>query len=169
MMILSCTKKIRDKLKKSKELEDEKVDLSISNWYVDLIRLNRKEYYLFTNSVMLYSFLTYIGTEKEKKNLESIFRSKLIEAIKADFGISESSFESKLFTDNDFRYVKTNSRSILGVMNDYKYQIEVLIWHKEITEEDYESLRHYLNECPMSTINYSSGKKEMAKFLSISE
>jgi hypothetical protein len=117
----------------------------------------------------LYSFLTYIGTEREKKNLEGIFRSKLIEAIKMDYGLPEHSFESLLFTSRDFRYVKTNSRSILGVMNDYKYQLEVQIWHKEVAEEDYESLRYYLNECPMSTIKYSSGKKEMAKFLNKQE
>lgn len=167
MPTLSCTKKVRDKLKKHKLISDEKVDTGLQNWYVDLLRIKRKEYYLFTNSVTLYSLLIYMGTEKERKNLEQIFFGKLKEAIVADFGVPASLVESIFLDEEEFVYTKTNSRSVLGVMNDFKFQVEVFASHHQTPEGRYEEWRSYLNKCPVSTINYSKPMKEMEKILNL--
>ena len=163
-MILSCTKKVRDKLKKHKVISETGFDVGLHNWYVDTLRIGRKEYYLFTNSVTLYSIVIYFGTQNERKNIETIFKSSLIEALFTDFRVPIDLIESKLL-DNEFIYSKTKSRAILGTMNDFKWQAEVQVLHKEIPEGKIESVRYWLNDCPMSLIGYSNGRMEMEKIL----
>ena len=85
-MVFSCTKKVLDELRKYKPIEDQKVDVDLWNWYVDLITLERNHYFLFTNSKTLFSFFIYAETKVELQNIEEKFKKKLEEMIVREIG-----------------------------------------------------------------------------------
>lgn len=164
-MIFSCTKKVIDKIKKYKPVEKSKESIGLYNWYVDLINLERKNYFLFTNSKTLFSFFVYAGTKKELENIETIFESRLREQVIRDIGTLKEYQDKALFSNENYRFVKTNNRSILGSMNDFKHQIKIQVWHKGELSKTYELINHLLNEVPMGGIDYDFPKRRMKKEL----
>lgn len=100
-MIFSCTKKVLDKVKKFKIIEQAKVDVDFYNWYVDAITLERKTHFLFTNSTTLFSFFVYAGTKKELQNIEQLFAARLTELIDKEIGISDH-YNKNVFTKTNY-------------------------------------------------------------------
>lgn len=164
-MVFSCTKKVLDKIKKYKTVEIDKEEIGFYNWYIDLINLERKNYFLFTNSKTLFSFFVYAGTKKELINIEKIFETKLKELIVREIGTSSKYFENLLPNNNTFRFLKTNSRSIIGSMNDFKIQIKVHIQHKGELKYSYDSINHLINKVPMGALKYAQPVEIMKKEL----
>jgi hypothetical protein len=160
-MNFSCTKKVLDKLKKYKSIENSKAEIGIWNWYVDQINLERKNYFLFTNSKTLFSFILYAGTKRELENIEFLFEEKLKEMIIREIGSNSKYIENALKESNSHKFMKTDSRSVLGSMNDFKQQIRVQLWHKGELAQTYDLINHYINEVPMGAINYNSPSTEM--------
>lgn len=153
-MTFSCTKKVLDKLKKYKAIENDKVEIGLFNWYIDLINLERKNYFLFTHSKTLFSFFIYAGTKKELQNIETLFESKLQEQIIKEIG-TDPMLLQKIFPEKkEYRFIKTNSRAVLGSMNDFKNQIKVHIWHKGSLNQTYDLINHLLNDVPMGALKY---------------
>lgn len=153
-MIFSCTKKVLDKLKKHHVIENDKEEIGIFNWYVDSINLDRKNYFLFTNSKTLFSFVVYAGTKKELINIENLFEEKLKEQIIREVGSNPKYFE-QLFGKEQTKFVKTNSRSILGSMNDFKYHVNFHNQDKERVGQTYDMINHLINKMPMRTLDYA--------------
>lgn len=155
-MTFSCTTKVISKIKNLKNVSETKSEIELSNWYVDLLNLNRKTYFLFTNSISLFSFLIYAGTKKEIKALEDLFTAKLKEQIIREYGITylrNTYFESPF---KNITYNKTNSRSILGSMNDFKLNIKASVELNGLDLESINSINHYLNIMPMGYLKYKS-------------
>ena len=169
-MIFSCTKKVLDKLKKHKPVENAKEEIGPYNWYVDLINLDRKNYFLFTHSKTLFSFFVYAGTKKQLVNIELIFAQRLQEQIIRDIGTLDS-YQEKLFPpeDHPHRFIKTNSRSVVGSMVDFKYQLHAHNEGPGSIIEKYERLNQWLNQLPMGALKYDNPKKRMKQFLEASE
>ena len=164
-MIFSCTKKVQDKLKKVRPVEASKEEIGLHNWYVDLINLERKNYFLFTNSLTLFSFFIYAGTKKELANIEQLFSDKLKEMIVREVGSGDSLLKAAFSKDLTARFIKTNSRSVLGSMNDFKEQIKIQVWHKGALYKSYDLINHLINKVPMSGIQYDYPRDRMKKEL----
>ena len=164
-MVFSCTKRVIDKIGKYKEVENVKEEIGLYNWYVDLINLERKNYFLFTNSKTLFSFFVYAGTKKELEKIEGIFEEKLKEQIVREVGTS-TKYLDELFPEKEVnRFVKTNSRSVLGSMNDFKHQIRGHIWHKGKLNQTYNYINHLINRIPMGGIKNKYPKTKMKEEL----
>lgn len=153
-MKFSCTSKIlktiKDKTIYSSEIDDE------FNWYVDLMKLRRKRYFLFTHENTLFSFLAYMGTKKHLDEFSIHFQHKLIEQIIKIYGFNEVAINE---LDKHFKkvfYCKTANRSVLGSMNDFKINIKSRIEKDGNSDEVINSINHYLNIMPMGMLNYQS-------------
>lgn len=166
-MTFSCTKKVQDRLKKFHAVEMVKVEPDFYNWYIDQIILERKKFFLFTHAQTLFSFFIYFGTQGEIKNLSPLFKQKLEEQIIREISSQEAYLQAALPDGIADRFVKTNSRSILGSMNDFKYQIEAQVWHKGPLSRTYSLINHLINQVPMSGIAMNlpqrKFKEELAK------
>lgn len=149
-MIFSCTKKVINKLKKVRDFENSKEDIGLHNWYLNFINLERKNHILFTNSKTLFSFFIYAGTKKEHNQIEILFEEKLSELIIREFSSSSEVLEKLLPKDRNYHFTKTNSRSILGSMNELAYQIDVQLWHRGSLSRSYDVINHSINKIPMS-------------------
>lgn len=165
-MIFSCTKKVLDKLKKYKPVENAKEETGRYNWYVDRMNLDRKSYFLFTHSQTLFSFFVYAGTKKQLENIELIFAQNLQEQVIRQIGTLDI-YMKNLFPpeDQNHRFIKTNNRSVVGSMNDFKNNIDA---HNDTPGgiiEKYYSLNKMLNRIPMGALKYDYPKDRMKKML----
>lgn len=160
-MIFSCTKKVRDKIKKYKPILNTKEEISFFNWYVDSIIVERKKHFLFTNSKTLYSFFFYVGTKKEIENIEVLFEEKLIKSIQNDFQIDIDVLKGIFKENRSYSYHKTNSRSVLGSMNDMKNHLQYH-FDDDYGINDYKAEHnYYLNEMYMGALKYEKPKNIM--------
>lgn len=150
-----------DKIKKHKLIEDGKGEINFYNWYVDSLILERKKYFLFTNSKNLFSFFFYCDSEKEIKKNQELFENKLAEQILREVGTNGKCFENLFPKNSKPRYLKTNSRSILESMNDFKFQIKFLSNYHGKLKKSYNLTNHLINEIPMKSLNYDQSVKAM--------
>jgi hypothetical protein len=69
--------------------------------------------------------------------------------------ISQNQIESVLSECEDIKYKKTNNRSVIGSMNDQKFQLEYLIQAEGgLGRTDIYELNHKLNRNILSAIEY---------------
>ena len=127
----------------------------IGNWYANIFRINRRKCVLFTNEPSLYSFLVPGLKKKELTNIKYVFLTNMKLNLQAE-KIEEYIINKVVLEYNEIQFSKTNSRSILGSMNDMKYQYEAFTY----SDPEY-SLRNILyinkkvNRTPMSAIKYA--------------
>jgi len=164
-MIFSCTKKVLSQLGKVKEVENRKEELGFYNWYVDLMVLDRRRYFLFTHSESLFSFFIYAGTKKQLKSIELLFEMQLQEMITREIGSNRNYLKAAFAGNDEYSFVKTNSRKVLGSMTDYKRQIEIQLWHKGPLSETHDMIHHLINQCPMSSLAYANAQSTMKRLL----
>ena len=165
-MIFSCTKKVLDKLKKYKSIENAKEETGRYNWYVDLIKLERRNYFLFTHSETLFSFFVYAGTKMQLENIELIFAQNLQEQIIRQIGTLDIYFKNLFLPeDQGHRFIKTNNRSVVGSMNDFKNQLYPHNYPPGNITEKYQLLNRMLNRIPMSGLKYDFPIDRMKKML----
>lgn len=164
-MIFSCTKKVRDKLSKYYPVEEAKVEIGRYNWYVDLLVLDRKNYFLFTHAETLFSFFVYMGTKRELQQLEVRFTKRLSEQLKQSIPQSLPQLD-KLLTSTPTRFVKTDSRSILGSMRQLKLMILAhLNYGNRSLATGYDAINYHLNQMVMFTIELNYPDRQMAQLL----
>lgn len=166
-MVFSCTKKVLDKVKKFNIVEPDKVETNFYNWYVDSIILERKTYFLFTNSVTLFSFFVYAGTKKELQNIEQIFAAKLTEQIEQEIGTASHYLKNAFPESQLYQFTKTNSASVLGSMNDIKQQIKIQLWHKGELKFTYDLINQLINRCPARALKYTTSRKKIKEVLDL--
>jgi len=142
-MILCCTKKVLDKLKKYQPIENIKTEIDLHTWYVDLITVKRKNYFLCVHAQSLTAFIFYAGTKKEYSNIQQLFEKNMKAFFVQEIGRSFQQFEKLLPEDRTFRFVKTNSRSVLGNMRDMKMMLDY--YADESIENRLPEITHSLN------------------------
>jgi len=67
------------------------------------------------------------------------------------------------------RFTRSNSRSVLGSMNDLQFQVQVHIHHDGgLANTDMVDLHRRLNRVPMSAIGYGYAVERLREFLAVS-
>jgi len=155
-LIFSCTNKVIKRLEPLKQVVIDKQEKQLINWYVDQITFERKKHFLFTNSKTLFSFIIYFGTKKEILNFQSIFANKYKEQIIRLFGFNQSFIDSINEELRILKFCKTNNRSILGSMNDFKLNASSRIKQEILNNETLNSINFYLNQMPMGSLKYKN-------------
>ena len=151
MQILQCTAKLR------KEMGLKKGDLTnliaetelLGAWHANLIYANRRKAVLFVNDITLINFIVLNLKREDIKNLSDLFRETLFHFLIAE-GFSEKIVETVMKEYVPIKYTKTNSKSVLGSMNDYAYQYKYYIRYGEFLPD----IIHKLNRMPMGALNY---------------
>ncbi len=57
--------------------------------------------------------------------------------------------------------MKTNSRQVLGSMNDFKWQIQVRVDIDGLSQSAHDSINHSLNTIPMGALKYENSRETM--------
>lgn len=128
MLILRCTAKLRKEmgLNETGLYDGENPESPLDIWFANLLRISRRKCVLFTHAESLFSFLTFNASKARLKNLDSVFREGLNEAMNLE-GFDPNVISQLMGDYEDARCARTDSRKVLGSMNDlaslYKYHI----------------------------------------------
>lgn len=128
MIQFRCTNKVQTQLGiKPNELSDIKEpDSTLGNWYVNLTTIDRRKTFLFVNERTLLSFILYGVKKSHTPEIHEIFLKALTQLLTIEkIGLKKINKIHKEYFDLEF--TKTDSRKVLGNMNEimdhYKYYI----------------------------------------------
>jgi hypothetical protein len=163
MAIIRCTTKLLNELG-AKPINAPDQPPGLCDWHANLLRLERKKYVLFTNDQTLYSLLVrWMETPRSADFLER-FRLGLFKSLMGE-GIDDVQVEYVLSEHTQVMITKTNSRSVLGSMNDLAFQIKSMTRVSKLADADLSEINRQLNRIPMSAIKYNVSIDEMKRRL----
>jgi hypothetical protein len=156
MQLIRCTKKLQKEmgLKKSDFSVDEPQKSYFGSWHANLIYIDGKKCLLFVNDKTLFNFIVPDILRAQIKELPSIFRTNLA-CVLATEGVPERAKTKIMSEYESIQYANTNSKSILGSMNDlafhYKYHIQS---EGGVHSYAVPSIIKKLNHMPMGALEY---------------
>jgi len=163
MGIIRCTAKLLTELK-TKPTNGPSQSSAWCDWHANLLWVDRKKCLLFTNNQTLYSFFLPSMKKPILENFEEVFRLGLFKSLMTE-GFAETQIEY-VFREQHIVIAKTNSRSILGSMNDLAFQIKSMVYATGgLANADLSEINRQLNRIPMSAIKYKVSIDELKRLL----
>ena len=168
MVTIRCTTKLLKELGTKPTIAPAQPP-SLSDWHANLLRVDRKKCVLFTNDLTLYSFLIHMVKTPLSGGFGELFRLGLLKSLMSD-GLDNPQARHMLVSQGSIMVAKTNSRSILGSMNDLGFQIKCIVHTMGgLAISDLSKINQQLNNIPMSAIKYSFSIEELRHRLAESE
>lgn len=156
MIQLRCTKKVLEYLgiKKDQLCDFQDSDTLLGNWYLNMINIERRKILIFMNENTLLSFLVY-GMKKDKiDKLPEIFLGGLDQVLRYE-GIKDRKIDYVLNQNILIEITKTNSRSLLGNLNDLIYlYISMIDAQGGIQYCDMTKIIKQINRTPQRNLNW---------------
>ncbi|MEL7563231.1 hypothetical protein [Dehalogenimonas sp. 4OHTPN] len=138
---------------------------SLWDWHANLLRIERKRWVLFTNDQTLYSFFVRFGKRPLFPDFVELFRLGLFKNLMGE-GLTEPLIDCALKDYRNVTIAKTNSRSVLGSMNDLAFQLKCSIETMGgLDRADLSEVGRRLNRIPMSAIKYHCSIDELKRRL----
>jgi hypothetical protein len=156
MQLIRCTKKLQKEmgLSKASLSESEPADACLGSWHANLIFIARRKCVLFVNDKTLFNFIVPDVSRAQLKALSGLFVSWLA-CVLAEEEIPEYVREKIMAEYSQIEYANTNSKSILGSMNDLAYHYEYLILSEGgVHSPAVPGIIKRLNHMPMGAIKY---------------
>jgi hypothetical protein len=122
MQLIRCTKKLQKEmgLKPSDLCAEGPCFSYLGPWHANLIYINRRKCVLFANDRTLFNFIVPDVTRATIRELDKLFTGYL-SCILADEGFADADRARILSEYDEIRFANTNSKSVLGSMNDLAF------------------------------------------------
>ncbi len=150
MFIICCTQKLFKRTRLTVEPLLTNSTNALGNWYADLLFVNRYQMLLFVNE---NSRLAIITPAKEARSMTKHLTQHLTEFLQT-MQVPQGWIDAEIQEMQENHFSKTNSRSVLGTMNDYRYQIEWRIHDTGVASPL--DLTMHLRDCPCGPLKYAS-------------
>ena len=153
MQLIKCTKKLLDELQQKPTSEFVQVN-KLGSWHANIFHIERRKCVLVTNDLTLYAmFIPYL-TKPDFKAFHIVFGQNLFKNLLYE-NLLQSEIETALEEYKEIQYAKTDSRSVLGTMNEQKFQVEYMV-HAEggMDNTDIYALNSKLNRSIFSPTKY---------------
>jgi hypothetical protein len=156
MLHLRCTNAVQKAFSiKSSDLENELLDEAIwGSWYVNILDIGRKKSLIFVSEKTLMSFV-HVGVKKSectKEKLPFIFYDGLFRLVQM-MGLSANEISKVMDSHHSWSYAKTDSRSMLGNMNELVSHYQYFL-HPESDEISDHELFEFMSTIIMKNIDY---------------
>lgn len=159
-MILRLTKKAADYFHIKLVKSEKKAENDLCEWYCNLFIANRRKYFLVVNAITLYSIIFPAKGIKNESGFINSFLSELSDQMISD-GFNDI-FDNKIKNNcEEVYYYKTESRSVLGSMND---MINMLKYSIEVGDSSEREINDLCNRTPFTSINPNIPKTYIAKY-----
>ena len=171
MAILRCTRKLLKELRvKDNDLVQESETPSLlGDWYAHLLLIERRKCVLFTNAETLFTFAAIGLRRPDFDRIGEVFQSRFKESLQEE-GIPADQADRVLGEYELLPLGKTESRSILGSMNDLAHHLKwYMASERDLMPDVLPSIQRRLNDMPMGAMEYSSGSRELRKRLGLPE
>ena len=160
--LIKCTQKLLA------EIPSNLVDPSASgdSWHANLLRIERRKCVLFTHDATLYSVFVPGLKKPNFEGVDEVFSQRLFKVLLWD-EFSQTQIEQMLDSCRRIRFTRSNNRSVLGSMNDLRFQVEVNVAHDGgLSNLDMMDLHHRLNRVPLSAVGYRYAVDGLVEHLS---
>jgi len=163
MQLIRCTQKlIKEMGLKKAELSTAEPNFSyLGAWHANLLHIDGKKCVLLVNDKTLFNFIVPNVKRQEIKSLSSIFNEHLMYALSSE-DLSDETKKIIMKEYSEINYSKTNSKKVLGSMNDlafhYKHHI---LSEGGIFSALIPSIIHKLNHMPMGMLGYKYSAEEL--------
>ncbi len=152
MQLIRCTQKLLKELAVPPVAIDNPPG-TLGPWHANLLRIQRRKCVLFTNDSTLYSLFVPGLRKADFEQLPQVFGQSLFRALRLE-DFSQQQIEVVLDEIEDLHFAKTNSRSVLGSMNDLAHQLTWIIDSMGGLDEcSVDEVNHEINREPMSAID----------------
>jgi hypothetical protein len=150
MQMIRCTQKLLKEV--PMELAVEVAVLPAACWHANLLRLDRRKCLLFTHDTTLFSLFVPGLTKPDFKHFPDLFGQALFRTMR-QFDFPQIQIENMLDRCRNIRVGRTNSRSVLGSMNDMKQMIDLTVFDQgSLAKTDMAELVHMLNQTSFKAI-----------------
>lgn len=148
MVTICCTTKLFQRTGFQRESFAADPETALGNWFADILFFRRRQILLFVSD---NSRLAVVTPAKEVRSLASHLTGHLT-ALLEQIGAKSGWIDAEIRKMASARFTTTNSRSVLGTMNDYRVQIEGRI----LVDEDVSPLELALalSTCPVGPLHY---------------
>lgn len=146
------TEKFARDLKVSTLQEPTNPLLLLDDWFVDVIRIDRKKVAMVTHVDSRLTFLlpyVNIGGASSVPACTGVLLAQFL--IEND--LSEQAEEAERLFEKPLIFCKTQDRSVLGHMNELKRCIGVMIYHAHFEDIDWDNLIGEANDIPLRMPN----------------
>ncbi len=156
MQLIRCTKKLQKEmgLKKSDLSVSEPKLLFLGQWHANLIYIDRQKCILLVNDKTLFNFIIPDVSRAQIRKLDELFKV-YFEWVLSEEGFGKTDKERIMNEYQEIEYSNTNSKSVLGSMNDltfhYKYYI---LSEGGVHSNAIPNIIKKLNRMPMGAIEY---------------
>ena len=99
----------------------------LGNWYVNISTIDRRKTFLFVNERTLLSFILYGIKKSNIANMHEMFLKALNQLLLME-GVDSPVIDKLNNEYLDLKYTKTNSKQVLGNMNDLMSLYEHIIY-----------------------------------------
>ncbi len=160
MLTLKCTKKVQDFIglnKRDLDVPEEELDQSVMGaWYINIFLVDRRKCLIFMNERSLLSFIVF-GARKgnsQKDSIPELFLRGIVQLLAIeDF---PPAYINRLVEDSmECRFAKTDSRKVLGNLNDLVATYEHMIWYDGgLKHCNLEEILYRVNRTPQRNLNW---------------
>jgi len=139
-------------LKNDDLIQQEPTASLLGSWHANLIYIDRRKCVLFVNDKTLFNFLAPDASREQIRRLDRLFKD-FLQCILSEEGFDKTTSDKILQEYAEIGFANTNSKSVLGSMNDLAFHYRI-----HIEEEGgvhscmIPQIIHRLNRMPMSAI-----------------
>ncbi len=154
MPYICCTQKLAKELG-TKLSSSSSGNEGLGNWYANLLHIDRRKCVLFTHESTLYSVFVTGLKKPEFQCLDDVFVQALFKQLRAE-NFTQGQIEIVLNEyEGKIEYAKTESKSVLGSMNDLAFHIKYEVQRSgSLANLDILSLTKRLNVTPFKSIGF---------------
>lgn len=125
-MIIQCTKKVLDKLgvkdaEKAPEMltsDNEKLNMQLHSWHVNLLTIDRRKVLLFFNDLACVSVIVYRPQAKDYRRMDELLHDGM-ETLMRRYGVKKDIISRYLEDDEYHCICRSSNRSVLARMNKF--------------------------------------------------
>jgi hypothetical protein len=155
MLTLRCTAKLFKEMGLDRSSVSDVNDRdALDSWFAHLLRFERRKCVLFTNAETLYSFFVPALRKPALVRLSETFIENLLPSLRAE-GLEDTWLARFTSDPSSIVFARTNSKSVLGSMNDLAIHCEATIHHAGgLVALDLGELNRRLNRILLSANSY---------------
>ena len=152
MVTLRCTEKLRKRLRLPKLGDAPASTTALGDWFGNPVSTRHARVILLVSEK---SRLAVLVAARHLDRFEDRFREALYDLL-LSLDVPAEAAARERDAMSDFCYAKTNSRSVLGTMNDYTFPLRILL--EEEPERTLQEIALHLSETPLGPFGYKRPK-----------
>ncbi len=163
MFVLHCTKKAQDRMKVKPADALPEPTTRLENWYCNEFTASRRKYLIFVNERTLLPIVISVKGLKTSGDILEVFKQRLFKTFLL-LNLPDKKFMPELLEMDEVVFAKTQSRSVIGSMNDIIAQAKFSSDYHDM-DVDSPAMFKCLSQIPLKANGYNRSTGLVAELL----